>query len=611
MAKKNIKEEKYEEATKYYDEEIYKGRKDPRTFAMGAFSAFNSGDIEKAHAWSGRVLEEDPTGPFASMARSINKLTANKMDDFKPGKGADLPPPEEAREAESFLPAEHARPPASERRQPGESVVPSAVTLAGSFAEESRTALKVGDFVRAVQKADLAIKADPEDSRARHLRSVSLVRLRRYAEAKEEAERALDLAHGNPPLLLVHGLAAGRIGDYEAAKRDAEQALSQKPQHPAALRLLAFAQAGLKDRAGMLDTFKRAGLRPPPDDQDASLLFSDAFLLTGRAAEERSLNRGRRPKGLVIGAASLGAAALVGGLIMAFGRRGKEEERAPAWRTPTPRPAYAEDPAVIGPYRLIGTLGTGGMGIVYKAQDGQLERLVALKRMRDEIAADPRERERFIKEARIVSALDHPGIVRIHTIHEAPQGTFLVFEHVEGRTLSDILGERGALPFAEARGLISQACDAVAYAHSKGVIHRDLKPSNIMVDAAGRVRVMDFGIARAMKDALDRLTQATASGTPPYMAPEQEEGRAAPASDVYALAVCLYEMLSGEPPFAGAGMALYQAKREGRFPPLGPRLGPATPAGLDELLARALQPDPARRLGSPRELASALGAVPA
>jgi serine/threonine-protein kinase len=345
--------------------------------------------------------------------------------------------------------------------------------------------------------------------------------------------------------------------------------------------------------------------RELPPNSDAALLFSDAFLFGDQAPGPQARPRpAKRPGRLfaVLGITVL-SAVLAAGLVLLAGRRNDDGQAAAA---------PARDSDRLGPFRLLGTLGAGGMGVVYKAEDTSLDRLVALKRMRDEIAADPRERERFLKEARIVSGLDHPGIVRIHSIHEGPEGTFLVFEYVEGRTLSQAIGERGRFSLPEARAVLAQCAEAVAYAHSKGVVHRDLKPSNIMLDDQGRVRVMDFGVARAAKDALTRLTaQATVAGTPPYMSPEQEEGVTSPACDVYALGVCLYEMLTGKLPYQATGLSLLAAKHAGKVPPLSESLGREAPAGVNQVLAKALAPDPGKRFASPRDLIAALEGVPA
>ncbi|MDE2040138.1 MAG: serine/threonine protein kinase [Elusimicrobia bacterium] len=260
-------------------------------------------------------------------------------------------------------------------------------------------------------------------------------------------------------------------------------------------------------------------------------------------------------------------------------------------------------------YELIGELGSGGMGLVYEARDRALQRRVAIKKMREEFRSDPLERRRFLREARLVAALHHPNIVDIYEIAEDGGDILLVFEFVPGETLADRL-RRGPLSFASAKRLFSGVCAALAHAHARRIVHRDLKPSNIMLAEDGAVKVMDFGVARQAKEALSKASLAsTIVGTPPYMAPEQEQGLVRPESDLYALGVILYECLSGELPFSGVGAGMLRNKLESRYVPLSRRASRALPSGLDAMLARALQPDPGRRFHSAADWLAALDAL--
>jgi len=158
-------------------------------------------------------------------------------------------------------------------------------------------------------------------------------------------------------------------------------------------------------------------------------------------------------------------------------------------------------------------------------------------------------------------------------------------------------------------GIIKDAGEAIDFAHSRGIIHRDLKPSNIMLTDENRVKVMDFGIARLAKDALAQFSQTnTVMGTPPYMAPEQEQGIVRRESDVYALAVCLYELLTGGIPFNGSGAGMLMNKMDKKYIPAS-KLAPALPPGVDEVFARAFQPDPEKRFHSAKELVGALDSL--
>jgi serine/threonine protein kinase len=249
------------------------------------------------------------------------------------------------------------------------------------------------------------------------------------------------------------------------------------------------------------------------------------------------------------------------------------------------------------------------MGIVYEAQDRSLERRVAVKKMRDEIRVDPHERRRFVNEAKLVAQLRHPNIVDIYAIVEEGQEVYLVFEFVSGRTLGDQLKSEGPMSLDAARNVLHAASEAVEHAHAAQIVHRDLKPSNIMITDDGRVKVMDFGVARQAKDAITKMSMTnTVVGTPPYMAPEQEQGTVRRESDVFALGVCLYEMLTGHLPFTGGGAAMLLNKLNGKHIPPSQR-NPELPAGLDEVLAKALIPDPDKRYHTPSEFVAALDAV--
>jgi serine/threonine-protein kinase len=229
---------------------------------------------------------------------------------------------------------------------------------------------------------------------------------------------------------------------------------------------------------------------------------------------------------------------------------------------------------------------------------------VAIKKMREELRADERERRRFLEEARTVAALHHPNIVDIYAVVEEGPDVFLVFEYVDGETVYDILCKRKTLALSQAAGIMRGMAAALDYAHGQGVIHRDLKPSNVMIDQGGFIKVMDFGIARAAKDAATRASMTnTIIGTPPYMAPEAERGEIRKEGDVFALAACAYEMLTGKPAFTGAGMLMN--KIDMAFVPPTHSV-PSLPAGVDEVVRKGLEADPAKRFHTAGEFVKAL-----
>ncbi|MEK9144662.1 MAG: serine/threonine-protein kinase, partial [Elusimicrobiota bacterium] len=257
-----------------------------------------------------------------------------------------------------------------------------------------------------------------------------------------------------------------------------------------------------------------------------------------------------------------------------------------------------------GNYRVERELGRGGMGLVFEAEDLTLRRKVAIKSMLERMLQDPRDLEMFLSEARLVAGLKHPNVVEIHSVLRENAQIYLVFEFVSGEPLNAILSRARRLSIEQVKGLARQIAPALDYAHSRKVIHRDLKPANIMVARDGRVKVMDFGIAHQARLTAAKLTRAESWGTPPYMAPEQELGSVAKESDLYAFAVCLYEMLTGALPFGGPNFLAQ--KTEMRFAPPS-RAG--LPPGLDSFMQRALQAEPGRRFHSAAELLAALESV--
>ena len=215
----------------------------------------------------------------------------------------------------------------------------------------------------------------------------------------------------------------------------------------------------------------------------------------------------------------------------------------------------------ISHYRILDKLGKGGMGEVYLAEDTTLKRKVALKVLPPELASSQERLERFQREAESLASLNHPNIVTIHTVEEDDGVRFLTMEWVEGQTLADLV-EKGGLPLEKIFEIATPLADALAVAHSKGIVHRDLKPGNVMVTNEGRVKVLDFGLAKLLEEepdlvATEMATEALtrdgiAMGTIPYMSPEQVQGKAVDhRSDIFSLGIVLYEMSTGQLPFEG------------------------------------------------------------
>jgi hypothetical protein len=270
----------------------------------------------------------------------------------------------------------------------------------------------------------------------------------------------------------------------------------------------------------------------------------------------------------------------------------------------------------LGSYEILNALGRGGMGEVYRARHVKLGRDVAVKILPEEFAADSGRRLRFEREARTASSLNHPNIVTIYDIAEHEGTTYIAMELVEGRTLRELLAE-GALSIDETLEIAQQIADGLAKAHAAGIVHRDLKPDNVMVTPDGLVKILDFGLAKPMptladgESALPTLPQVTTEGalvgTPRYMSPEQLSGSDVDQnSDQFSFGIVLYEMLGGRRPFDGPSLPSVVNAILNEAPEPLKRLRPDSPKGLDKIVERCLQKDPARRFATSAELSAEL-----
>ena len=259
-------------------------------------------------------------------------------------------------------------------------------------------------------------------------------------------------------------------------------------------------------------------------------------------------------------------------------------------------------------YELLEVIGRGGMGVVYRAHDAVLDRVVAVKVLPAEFASDVTLVERFTREARAAARLADPNIVAVFDTGTDGEVRYIVMELVPGVSLAQLLRERGALAVTEAVDIAAQVAAALAAAHAAGIVHRDIKPANIMVQPSGEVKVLDFGIAQARTD--EALTRTTAIlGSAPYMAPEMAAGRPADErSDIYSLGCVLYEMLTGRPPFVAEVPAAVMQQHISAAPQPARALQPRVPGGLDVLLMRMLAKRPADRPQQAAQLARALRA---
>ena len=273
-----------------------------------------------------------------------------------------------------------------------------------------------------------------------------------------------------------------------------------------------------------------------------------------------------------------------------------------------------ESGSSLGPYRIVCQLGSGGMGIVYRAHDPSLDRDIAIKVLPEQLAAEPDALRRFQREAKAVAALNHPNVVTIHAVEESGGIHFISMELVDGRPLGELIA-KGPLPIERFLDVMTPLADALIAAHARGITHRDLKPANVMVTDDGRVKVLDFGLAKFVGTGGDleetRLTQGgLIVGTFPYMSPEQVEGKPVDhRSDIFSLGVVMYEAVTGRRPFLGdSGPALMSAILRDA-PPSASDLRADLPASVARLIERCLEKPPGERCQDAAELGRELRAA--
>ena len=261
--------------------------------------------------------------------------------------------------------------------------------------------------------------------------------------------------------------------------------------------------------------------------------------------------------------------------------------------------------SVAGRYEVERTLGGGGMAVVYLARDGDLGRPVALKVLAENLADDADLRDRFVREGRLAARLSHPNVVRVYDAGEEDGLPFIVMECVEGESLAELLRREGRLGADRVTELGLQACAGLEHAHRAGLVHRDVKPANLLLTTDGVLKVADFGIAHAVGGT--RVTEVgTVLGTATYLSPEQASGEpVTPASDLYSLGTCLYELLAGEPPYGHETLGELFSRREAGPPP---RLT-GVPAALEDVVLQCLERHPRDRPASAAELARLLEAT--
>jgi serine/threonine protein kinase len=257
-------------------------------------------------------------------------------------------------------------------------------------------------------------------------------------------------------------------------------------------------------------------------------------------------------------------------------------------------------------YQLVEEVGRGGMAYVFCARDILLDRYVAIKVLREDYSNDPLFQERFRQEARAAASLSHPNIVTVHDFGMDGGKLYIVMEYVPGTDLKTMLRQRGRFSVPEAVALMVQACAGIGYAHRAGLVHCDVKPHNMLVTPDGRLKVTDFGIARALAT-LHPAEEDVVWGSPLYFSPEQAAGQLpTPASDVYSLGVVLYELLAGTPPFAAKRLRSWRACTCTQTPPPIREYVPDIPEALEAIIHKVLSKEPSARYRTADQLGRVL-----
>ena len=614
--------------------------KDSGVQAAAARLATQTGDYPKALERAEKAVAADPENADALKARAIANFASGRYPEAAADAQAVLKKNPDDLAATGVLNLSKPRTAASTGGIPAPLATPaevrllvsqaaSALTRPAGFTEsvgrtgQAETALRLRDYEAMHRQATAAIAQMPSNPKAYMQRAFASLFLKKPADALKDANVGLALKPDAAALLALRAAANNQLGKPKDALADAQKAVALDPKDP-----FAWVQKGTARK--LLGELPEKYLEDLKKASELNPAFSSYYT-------EALAELGRAPK--TPGAPSTPAAP---------GARNFSEELAPhfptfifiaillavsvpvylAWRRTDnseimdvqvtghaeehPAPPKPEQPAtppatppakdglIGGHFKLGKLIGRGGMGEVYKAVDTRLDRPVAIKRLHEHYQTSVKELERFMAEAKTVAALKHPAIVQIHDVFVENGEVHLVFEMVDGENILQMI-DRSAyrrLEPSEMLRILRPVCEALDYAHSKGVIHRDLKSSNIMVEH-GRVKIMDFGLARRTSSPSVQTQSQTAMGTPAYMAPEQHGGELSRASDLYALGVCLFEMATGELPFTGKDP--YLAKVKGKIA--------AHPPALEPFFKKALAILPDARFRNATELYAAFEAA--
>ena len=464
--------------------------------------------------------------------------------------------------------------------------------VAGSDQGEEGPAGGRRDPREVIRETSRLLELNPNDAVARADRAQAYADLGDFKAADEDSSKALETDPVSVKALNARAYAANKLGHYDCALQDADQVVKLAPgnalghlNRAMALEGLGRIDEALREYAlaAQLDPSYRTFLADAEAKRDARPFFAAGGRLSLRAR------------------AAFGAIALffVAALVLALRARRKAAAAKAA-----PALAVGVGTVIGANYRIDRLIGEGGKGKVFEGFDTALRRKVAIKMVRAELRREIGDAQ-ILDEARLAALVRHPNVVEVFAALQEAGELFLVFDFVEGKALSALLPAKRRFSLAEARHILGQVAAGLDCAHGKRVIHRDLKPANVVISMEGVAKLMDFGLAHRSGPAGAAEGAPGAAGTSPYMAPEQHEGAVSPESDLYALGVVAYEMLTGRRPFDGPGQL--ERKRRAEFVPAA-SLAPGLAAGVDAALKRALSADPKDRFHSGQEFVDVLPA---
>ncbi len=591
FGKKYLEAGRPQDAERALSRSLKLGPGDPEARALLAQSRWLQGSKEEALEDARRALALDPKNRIAQLILGHTDSLRQAERKARLGRLSLASSPADSEDPSIPLSARNLKPPVG----PGETNA-SPASLRLSLIQRALAKMRIKDYAAALLELRQAIDQDPKNPSSWAILAELSNLMGNFEGALKAAEEALRLDPGNAQALRARAYAYLQMGNFRMALEDAQRAIELDPGNglgylyrAMAREKLGFSQEALKDYQ------EAARLDPTLKPLAEAALRRIQGVGPPAPAKTRLLLRG----GLIV--LSLGLV-LCGLLGTAAGRSWTRSARR--WLSaPSPtalRQTLAPGALLGGNFRIAGELGRGGMGIVYEGFDLALQRRVAIKQLQRDSASSREDLERFLREARLVARLKHPHLAAIYSVIEEGE-LYLVFEHLEGRALDAVLAQKGRLGLDETRAVLGEVCSAVDYAHAQKIIHRDLKPSNIMIASDGSCKVMDFGIAHQAQT-LSKVTETLASGTPPYMAPEQALGAVSRASDLYSLGVMTYEMLTGRLPFEGPNFLEQKLTRD--FRPA-TQANPGLPKPLDDFFRLALEPDPAGRPASARDFLKA------